>query len=169
MPSRRSRSSSPTSGSSSSSAAARRSTPGRQLTTIAATLAGVAAARVSYVWGRRAVGRRVNPTRFDAVEAVRTGLSHRRLRISTSSWPGPWEPGAGRLPGRDERLGHLGRSSRRTVDQRRGRTPARRRHRPPRVRPSRKRATTSSKRWPSRPQPRWTTLRCVPSLPGRSS
>ncbi len=46
-----------------------------QLTTIAATLAGVGAARVSYVWGRRAVGRRVNPTRFDAVEVVRTGLT----------------------------------------------------------------------------------------------
>ena len=49
---------------------------GSQLTTIAATLAGVGAARVSYVWGRRAVGRRVNPTRFHAVEAVRAGLTH---------------------------------------------------------------------------------------------
>ncbi len=48
---------------------------GAQLTTIAATLAGVGAARVSYVWGRRAVGRRVNPRRFDAVEAVRSGLA----------------------------------------------------------------------------------------------
>ena len=46
-----------------------------QLTTIAATLAGVGAARISYVWGRRAVGRRVNPRRFDAVEAVRSGLA----------------------------------------------------------------------------------------------
>ena len=49
---------------------------GSQLTTIAATLAGVGAARISYVWGRRAVGRRVNPTRFHAVEAVRAGLTH---------------------------------------------------------------------------------------------
>jgi signal transduction histidine kinase len=49
---------------------------GSQLTTIAATLAGVGAARISYVWGRRAVGRRVNPARFHAAEAVRAGLSH---------------------------------------------------------------------------------------------
>ncbi len=49
---------------------------GSQLTTIAATLAGVGTARISYVWGRRAVGRRVNPTRFTAVEAVRVGLTH---------------------------------------------------------------------------------------------
>jgi signal transduction histidine kinase len=46
-----------------------------QLTTVAATLAGVGAARVSYVWGRRAVGRRMNPRRFNAVEAVRAGLT----------------------------------------------------------------------------------------------
>jgi signal transduction histidine kinase len=46
-----------------------------QGSTIAATLAGVVVARASYVWGRRAVGRRVNRTRFDAVETVRTGLS----------------------------------------------------------------------------------------------
>ena len=54
-----------------------RSTPieaGAQLPTVAATLAGVVVARASYVWGRRAVGRRVNRTRFDAVETVRTGL-----------------------------------------------------------------------------------------------
>jgi signal transduction histidine kinase len=43
--------------------------------TIAATLAGIAAARVSYGWGRRAVGRQVNPARFRAVEAVRAGLA----------------------------------------------------------------------------------------------
>jgi signal transduction histidine kinase len=43
--------------------------------TVAATLAGVVAARVSYGWGRRAVGRRVNPARFRAVEAVRAGLA----------------------------------------------------------------------------------------------
>jgi hypothetical protein len=49
---------------------------GSQLTTIAATLAGVGAARISYVWGRRAVGRRVNPTRFHAVETIRAGLAH---------------------------------------------------------------------------------------------
>lgn len=48
---------------------------GSPLATVAATLAGVAAARASYVWGRRAVGRRVNPRRFRAVEAVRTGLT----------------------------------------------------------------------------------------------
>jgi signal transduction histidine kinase len=46
-----------------------------QLPTVAATLAGVAVARASYVWGRRAVGRRVNPTRFDAIEKVRAGLA----------------------------------------------------------------------------------------------
>ena len=49
---------------------------GSQLTTIAATLAGVGVARASYVWGRRAVGRRVNPARFHAVEVVRAGLTH---------------------------------------------------------------------------------------------
>ncbi|HET6938973.1 MAG TPA: histidine kinase [Nocardioides sp.] len=43
--------------------------------TIAATLAGVAVGRASYVWGRRAVGRRVNRTLFDAVEAVRSDLA----------------------------------------------------------------------------------------------
>jgi signal transduction histidine kinase len=48
---------------------------GSELTTIAATVAGVGVARVSYVWGRRAVGRRVNPRRFNAVEAVRSGLA----------------------------------------------------------------------------------------------
>ena len=55
-----------------------RSTPidaGSQLSTVAATLAGVVVARVSYVWGRRAVGRRVNPARFDAVDLVRSGLA----------------------------------------------------------------------------------------------
>ena len=55
-----------------------RSTPinaGSQPVTIAATLAGVAVARASYLWGRRAVGRRVNPALFEAVETVRTGLA----------------------------------------------------------------------------------------------
>ncbi len=55
-----------------------RSTPidaGSQLPTVAGTLAGVVAARASYVWGRRAVGRRVNRTRFDAIETVRSGLA----------------------------------------------------------------------------------------------
>lgn len=55
-----------------------RSTPiaaGSQLPTVAATLAGVAVARVSWVWGRRAVGRRVNRVLYDAVNIVRTGLS----------------------------------------------------------------------------------------------
>ena len=55
-----------------------RSTPiaaGSQLPTVAATLAGVAVARVSWVWGRRAVGRRVNRVLYDAVSIVRTGLS----------------------------------------------------------------------------------------------
>jgi signal transduction histidine kinase len=55
-----------------------RSTPiaaGSQLPTVAATLAGVAVARVSWVWGRRAVGRRVNRELYDAVSFVRTGLS----------------------------------------------------------------------------------------------
>jgi signal transduction histidine kinase len=48
---------------------------GSQLPTVAATLAGVAVARVSWVWGRRAVGRRVNRALYDAVSVVRTGLS----------------------------------------------------------------------------------------------
>jgi signal transduction histidine kinase len=55
-----------------------RSTPvgaGSQLTIVAATLAGVVVARASYVWGRRAVGRRVNRTRFDAIEKIRAGLA----------------------------------------------------------------------------------------------
>jgi signal transduction histidine kinase len=55
-----------------------RSTPidaGSQLAAVVATLAGVAVARASYVWGRRAVGRRVNPALFDAVETVRAGLA----------------------------------------------------------------------------------------------
>jgi signal transduction histidine kinase len=43
--------------------------------TVAATLAGVVAARVSYGWGRRAVGRQVNPARFEALEAMRAGLA----------------------------------------------------------------------------------------------
>ena len=47
-----------------------------QLPTILATLAGAATARVSYVWGRKAVDRRINRERFDAVETVRTGLDH---------------------------------------------------------------------------------------------
>ncbi|ONI91010.1 hypothetical protein ALI144C_01970 [Actinosynnema sp. ALI-1.44] len=46
-----------------------------QLPTIIATLAGVVVARQSYVWIRRAVGRRLNRTRFDAVETVRRGLA----------------------------------------------------------------------------------------------
>jgi signal transduction histidine kinase len=56
----------------------RRSGPeetGSELAIIAATLAGVGAARVSYLWGRRAVGRRVSPRRFTAVEVIRQGLS----------------------------------------------------------------------------------------------
>jgi signal transduction histidine kinase len=43
--------------------------------TIAATLAGVAVGRASYVWALRAVSRRVNRTRFEAVETVRSGLA----------------------------------------------------------------------------------------------
>jgi signal transduction histidine kinase len=49
--------------------------PGSQLPTIAATLAGAAAARASYVWGRRAVERRIDRERFDAVQAVRSALA----------------------------------------------------------------------------------------------
>jgi signal transduction histidine kinase len=45
-----------------------------QLPTILATLAGALTARVAYVWGRRAVDRRMNQERFDAVAAVRSGL-----------------------------------------------------------------------------------------------
>ena len=45
------------------------------LPVVAATLAGVAVARAAYLWGRRAVGRRVNRRRFDAVETARAGLA----------------------------------------------------------------------------------------------
>jgi signal transduction histidine kinase len=45
-----------------------------QLSTVAATLAGVAVARQSYVWARRAIGRRLDRVRFNAVDAVRRGL-----------------------------------------------------------------------------------------------
>ncbi len=48
-----------------------RSTP----TTVAATLAGVAAARTAYEWGGRAAGRQVDPARFRAVQVVRDGLA----------------------------------------------------------------------------------------------
>jgi signal transduction histidine kinase len=48
---------------------------GSPVVTIAATLAGVGAARASYLWGRRAVGRRVSPRRFTAVEVIRQGLA----------------------------------------------------------------------------------------------
>ncbi len=50
--------------------------PASRLTTVAATLAGATAARAAYVWGRRAVARRIDRDRFDAVQAVRTGLSN---------------------------------------------------------------------------------------------
>ncbi len=49
--------------------------PGSQLPTILGTLAGAGAARISYIWSRQAVGRRVNRKQFDAVETVRTGLA----------------------------------------------------------------------------------------------
>ncbi|MEO7980180.1 MAG: histidine kinase [Sporichthyaceae bacterium] len=49
--------------------------PASRLTTVAATLAGATAARTAYVWGRRAVARRIDRDRFDAVQAVRSGLS----------------------------------------------------------------------------------------------
>jgi signal transduction histidine kinase len=52
-----------------------------QVTTAAATLLGAAAARTSYVWGARAVGRRVNRTRFDAVETLRAGLADPRADL----------------------------------------------------------------------------------------
>ncbi|WP_051426307.1 sensor histidine kinase [Jiangella gansuensis] len=46
-----------------------------QLPTIAATIAGVVVARLSYVWARRAVEQRLDPTRHNAVEALRRGLA----------------------------------------------------------------------------------------------
>ena len=113
---------------------------GSQLTTIAATLAGVGAARVSYVWGRRAVGRRVNPSRFNAVEAVRAGLTRPsadldelvatalggRARVVYPAAGGAWVTSDGRAvePSADG------------VDVRRHE----RSRRPPRVRPARERA-----------------------------
>jgi signal transduction histidine kinase len=45
-----------------------------RLATVAATLAGVAVARASYVWGLRAAGRRVNRARYDALATVRRSL-----------------------------------------------------------------------------------------------
>ncbi len=45
-----------------------------QLPTIAATLSGVAVARQSYLWARRAVDRGLDRRRYDAVQAMRTGL-----------------------------------------------------------------------------------------------
>jgi signal transduction histidine kinase len=64
----------------------RRSGPdeaGSELAIIAATLAGVGAARVSYLWGRRAVGRRVSPRRFTAVEVIREGLARPSADLDT--------------------------------------------------------------------------------------
>jgi signal transduction histidine kinase len=49
--------------------------PTSQLPTVLATLAGAATARASYVWGHRAVERRLNRVRFDAVASLRTGLA----------------------------------------------------------------------------------------------
>ncbi len=46
-----------------------------QLSTISATLIGVVVARQSYIWARRAVDRRLNRTRFDAIELLRRELS----------------------------------------------------------------------------------------------
>ena len=48
---------------------------GAQLPPVLATLAAVAVARSAYVWARRTAERRVNRSRFDAVETVRAGLS----------------------------------------------------------------------------------------------
>jgi signal transduction histidine kinase len=48
---------------------------GSALPTVLGTLVGVAAARVSYGWGRRTAGRRINRVRFDAVTAIRAGLT----------------------------------------------------------------------------------------------
>lgn len=46
-----------------------------QLPTVLATLAGAGAARVSYGWARTAVDKRLNRERYDAVTAVRSGLT----------------------------------------------------------------------------------------------
>ena len=169
MPSHRPQCSSPTSESSSWSAAAAPVDAGSQLTTIVATLAGVGAARVSYVWGRRAVGRRVNPTRFHAVEVVRAGLTSLGADLDDLVAEALGRRGARGLPRRRRRWVT---SDGRAVEpsaRRRRRTPPRRSHRPARVRPSRDASVTSSKRSPWRPRPRWTTWRCVPSSPGSSS
>jgi len=48
-----------------------------QLSTVAATLVGVVVARQSYVWARRAVDRKLNRTRFEAIEVTRAGLAER--------------------------------------------------------------------------------------------
>ena len=135
---------------------------GSQLTTVAATLAGVGAARVSYVWGRRAVGRRLNPRRFSAVETVRAGLARPsadldelvatalggRARVVYPASGGAWVTSDGRAvevrPTASTYAG-MGISS-------------------PASSSTRARAgVRSSKRSPARPQPRWTTWRCVPS------
>jgi signal transduction histidine kinase len=49
--------------------------PTSRLTTVAATLAGAAVARAAYVWGRRAVERRLDRDRFDAVQTVRAAMA----------------------------------------------------------------------------------------------
>jgi signal transduction histidine kinase len=55
---------------------------GSQIATVAATLVGVVVARASYVWALRAVGRRVNRARYDAVATVRRGLAGARPDVA---------------------------------------------------------------------------------------
>lgn len=90
---------------------------GSQLPTVVATVAGVAVARVSWVWGRRAVGRHVNPALFEAVNVVRAGLSRSwedlddivtkvlgsQARVLYPAEAGTWVSSAGRSvrPGSD--------------------------------------------------------------------
>ena len=65
-----------------------------QLSTVAATLAGVAVARQSYVWARRAAGRRLDRARFDAVDAVRRGLREAPVDLDALIAHALQDPGA---------------------------------------------------------------------------
>jgi signal transduction histidine kinase len=68
--------------------------PSARLPTVLATLAGAAVARQSYVWARRAVDRRLNRRRFDAVETVRTGLAEQARDLDALLADALDDPGA---------------------------------------------------------------------------
>ena len=144
--------------------------PGSQLPTILATLAGVVAARISYVWARRAVGRRINRQRFDAVAVVRSGLAEAspdldallrsalhdpRARILYPAAGGAWVT-----------AGRAGRAPRAPTPWRYDGTS----RSPPGSTSTRlSTSATWSTRWPTRPPPRSTTWPSGPSWHARWS